>query len=78
MTPIDLANKIEWEGGILEVIDYGLGPDDLDDSDSGLKFAWVALCRAYPSVEELRQEVMDRLPDPELEEENYDPEGIIK
>lgn len=31
MTPQELANKIDWEGGILEALEYGIHAKDIQD-----------------------------------------------
>jgi hypothetical protein len=31
MTNDELVQKIDWEGGITDAIDYGLRPEDIDD-----------------------------------------------
>lgn len=63
MTPIELAGKVEWEGGVLQAIDYGLVADDLDDSNPDLKSAWVNLCNAYKNFHGLLEDVESQLPD---------------
>lgn len=65
MTPVELADKIEWEGGVLAALVYGLGPDDLDDSDPDLKAAWVALWKARDDIPGLVEAVESQLPDTE-------------
>ena len=36
-----LAYKINWEGGVLATLDYGLEPDDIVDPE--LRAAWAEL-----------------------------------
>lgn len=47
MTPAEFAGKVEWEGGVLDALDYGLRADDLDDSNPELKAAWRDLARRW-------------------------------
>ena len=70
MEPIDLVNKIKWEGGILEAINSGLKADDLDDSNPNLKSAWVNLCKAYKDFQELVSDLETQLSD--LEDFDYE------
>jgi len=63
MTPMDLADKVEWEGGVLAAIVYGIGPDDLDDSNPDLKSAWIALCKAHKEFAPLVEAVEEQLPE---------------
>lgn len=51
MTPAEFAGKVEWEGGVLDALDYGLRADDLDDSNPELKAAWRDLARRWAEVE---------------------------
>lgn len=46
MNERDFANKVEWEGGILGALDYGLRSNDLD-VNGPLKQAWERLEDAY-------------------------------
>ena len=47
----DFLAKVEWEGGILEAIEYGLSAEQLEDSDSALGKAWKEIEIAYSSME---------------------------
>lgn len=40
----ELADKVGWEGGILETIDYGIGSSDIED---------VEVARIWAQLEEL-------------------------
>jgi hypothetical protein len=33
MNPAQLRNKIDWEGGVVEAMDYGIRDSDIDDED---------------------------------------------
>lgn len=53
MTAKRFAAKVEWEGGILDALDYGLKHTDLDpdDADSAdLRAAWKELEEKYASI----------------------------
>ena len=43
MTEEEFANKIEWEGGIIGALEYGLRAKDLADRNSELYTAWKDL-----------------------------------
>lgn len=46
MTPQDVANKVDWEGGLFDTaFEYGLKSDDMEDSE--LKTAWARMEREY-------------------------------
>lgn len=62
----DLLSKIDWEGGIAEVLDYGERDiDDYEVSDE-LKEAWADMADAYSEFETTMATVGLRL----TEEEN--------
>lgn len=61
MNAQEFATKVDWEGGIVDALDYGLHADDLDDEPdtAPLKQAWAELERIYrdqlgPAVEKVR------------------------
>jgi phage terminase large subunit-like protein len=43
MSEEDFAAKIQWEGGVVEALDYGLKATDLKDPDTELGRTWAAL-----------------------------------
>lgn len=46
MTARHFAEKVQWEGGIVEALDYGLTPDHIDPNDpagSELRRLWTEL-----------------------------------
>lgn len=46
MSPFDFASKIDWEGGVMSALDYGLKHDELDPNDPAsakLREAWKEL-----------------------------------
>lgn len=58
MTEQEFANKIEWEGGILDALDYGLTPEDVEGGE--LQDAWRTLYIRYtaslkPAVERVQE-----------------------
>ncbi|AEK10025.1 hypothetical protein FDH96_gp142 [Mycobacterium phage Rey] len=68
MTPQEFYSAVEWEGGLCEaVFSYGLGPDDLDDSDPELKEAIRAMKGVEPVIDRAR-ELLNKH-DPFLEDE---------
>lgn len=44
-TPKQFAAKIEWEGGVVSALEYGLAAEDLADTEDAapLKAAWANL-----------------------------------
>ena len=64
LTVEDLANKVEWEGGIIAVLEYGVNPNDLDPSvPDALREAFGELYRAWIDLGPLEREVEDILED---------------
>lgn len=64
------AAKVDWEGGVIDALDYGLKADDLDPADERskpLREAWAEMERIYreafaPAVSKVRdllQEIED-------------------
>jgi hypothetical protein len=45
-----LASKIDWEGGLLDAIDYGIKATDMPEGDDELAKAWKKLEDAYSEV----------------------------
>jgi hypothetical protein len=39
----EVASKIDWEGGITEVLDYGVTAEDMPEGDTELAGAWHEL-----------------------------------
>jgi hypothetical protein len=50
-----LAAKVEWEGGVLATLDYGLRSDDIADPE--LRQAWADVESAYRAMTPLVQRV---------------------
>ena len=42
-----VVGKVEWEGGILGALDYGLRAEHLPENDTELRQAWAALEAKY-------------------------------
>ena len=47
----EIANKIQWEGGILDAVEYGIHATDIEDED--LAELWSELEFEYESVKEI-------------------------
>jgi hypothetical protein len=60
MTESAFASKVEWEGGILEALDYGLKPTDVVKGT--VREAWTRLYQLWQQIEPIVEEV-DRLLD---------------
>lgn len=58
-----VAGKIEWEGGIMEALDYGVRAEHMPEGDKELIRAWSALEDAYRAVKKLADAVDDLLPE---------------
>ena len=55
MTESAFAGKVEWEGGILEALDYGLKPADAPKGP--IRDAWARLYQVWQQIEPLVDEV---------------------
>jgi hypothetical protein len=52
MLVADFVSKIEWEGGIIDALEYGLTAESLDEGeDDGLRSAWAELESMWLTVE---------------------------
>jgi hypothetical protein len=63
-----LAGKIEWEGGILEALDYGIKTGDMPEGDEELAEAWAKLEASFRQTSALAEAVEDLLPEPGCED----------
>jgi hypothetical protein len=63
MTPQEFAQKVEWEGGVLDALEYGLKADDLDDSPEAtdLYAEWFELQDAWKKLQRLLEPVEARI-----------------
>ncbi len=52
-----VRGKVEWEGGIMEALDYGLNAADMPDGDDELIAAWDKLADAYRVLQPLADAV---------------------
>lgn len=59
----DLAAKIEWEGGVLESLGYGIKSGAMPEGDTELETAWKALEDSFRQTTDLADEVRALLPD---------------
>jgi hypothetical protein len=60
-----LAGKIEWEGGLMESLDYGITTEMMPEGDAELTEAWSKLEAAYRETAKLADVVEKLLPDPD-------------
>jgi hypothetical protein len=51
MTESDFAAKVEWEGGVIDALEYGLLPGDVEPGQ--LHDAWAALYAKYQDFKPL-------------------------
>lgn len=56
MSEEEFADKIEWEGGVFEALDWGLHPNDLDKREGELYDSYKA---AYDLFYDFRQAVVN-------------------
>jgi len=59
MTPEEFLDKVEWEGGIAQAVEYGLTSAHLDDPDSDFGRAWDRVVFAVEEFEQIAQEFYD-------------------
>ena len=62
----EFALKVEWEGGVVDALDYGLRASDLDDSNPTLKALWLDIEQQWlesfePAVRALEDALEDVL-----------------
>jgi hypothetical protein len=55
-----LAAKVEWEGGVMEALDYGIKTEDMPEGDAELTEAWSKLEAAFKAVQPLA-DAMEKL-----------------
>jgi len=55
LTLQELHEKIDWEGGIVETVEYGIRPDQMPSES--LRAAWQTLIDALQAVEGARKAV---------------------
>lgn len=54
-----LADKVEWEGGVLAALEYGIRSEQIDDSE--LRSLWSDLEQRYRSLTPLVSQIGERL-----------------
>lgn len=62
MNKQDFANKMDWEGGIYALADYGLKPEDIKDKQ--LRKLWTQFMEQFEKCDTIACDIMDILPDP--------------
>ena len=58
-----LADKIQWEGGILEAVDYGIKTEDMPEGDTELTEAWAKLEATWKQLSPLADAIAKMLDD---------------
>ena len=56
-----LAGKIEWEGGLMEALDYGITTDMMPEGDAELTEAWAKLEASFRETSKLADAVEELL-----------------
>lgn len=56
-----LNAKIEWEGGLVGALEYGVKPDDMPEDDKHLFNLWLELSDAFEIFKEIAERVEDLL-----------------
>ena len=59
----DLRDKIDWEGGITDALDYGIKTEDMPEGDAELTEAWGKLEAAWRALAPLAEAVDNMLND---------------
>jgi hypothetical protein len=62
----ELADKIEWEGGLEDALDYGIKSSDLPESETKLIAAWALMEAAFDELERAKRAVAELIPELEL------------
>jgi hypothetical protein len=53
----DVGSKVDWEGGLVEALDYGIKADDMPEGDTELIEAWTELQAAHAVLEKAAEKV---------------------
>lgn len=69
-----LAAKIEWEGGVLEALDYGITTEMMPEGDTELAGAWAKLEAAWKQLSPLADAIRKMLDDRPLSPADTDGE----
>lgn len=59
MSVLDVARKVEWEGGVAEAIEYGIRSESIDDP--ALSNLWEQAETAYEQYEQFERLIDDIL-----------------
>jgi hypothetical protein len=59
----ELADKIEWEGGLEDALDYGIKSSDLPESETKLIAAWALMEEAFDELERAKRVVAELIPE---------------
>lgn len=57
----DLANKIDWEGGIPSALSYGIDALSMPEGDEELRAAWEQLDEVWVVFEDACEQVLSLL-----------------
>jgi hypothetical protein len=68
MTAADFASKVEWEGGVMEALDYGLKPADAPEGP--IRDAWARLYQLWQQLSPIADEVSRLLDGVERDDED--------
>lgn len=71
-----LRGKIEWEGGIMEALEYGIKSADMPPGDEELDEAWGKLAAAYQALQPLADAVEKLLEDAARGRRDHETDGI--
>ena len=66
----DLAGKIEWHGGIMAALPFGIMTDDMPEGDTELAEAWAKLEASFRQTAALAEAVEVMLPGPGSEDDD--------
>lgn len=59
MTGEEFAAKVEWEGGVLDALEYGLKIDDIDKGEVVLREKWLAAQTAWTDMRRAARAVQE-------------------
>lgn len=63
MSEEEFVAKIDWEGGVMSALEYGLRQDDLEEPNTPLGHAWGELQMAYRALNPKIKVVEDLIPE---------------
>lgn len=75
-TRAEVRGKIEWEGGYVGALDYGLRVSDMPEGDTELREAWDKLGTAYHELAPLVDAVEKLLEGHGEDDDDQDPTGV--